>query len=774
MLMTIDDDENKNPGLDVANLLMKIQTEFSNVMQQRFSVLKTDIKVGVAYGSIVAGIVGSEKFIYDIYSDTVNCEAYFSYDTETRSLWKSVGTHQVKGKGIMEIFTLHDHQEKFTNLPTPRSSQVWRTKAPSIRDSRLHTPNRVSPSQERNQRNSIAYEFKAQMKSLFSPAVGLANHKASEDRGLQVLELDGKGNFDGKSTRLDESRSDSRSLSQLEIGKFNAKITPLDTSRYLDSITTINMDESDAGSCPALHEIINNLSTVILTLTTDDLIPILSQYIDNVRVTFRDPQLEALYIKNTIPRLYNYVLHHATLIRNMMIAFVIIIPFYEAYLVGQVGYEIEGQIRNDSSQRLQESKSFLTGRFFSLGLMALAAMIQTMGVMKFRIRPSTKNNVTKDADSNEKMARGLFTPIWFEPLTDVQGSVLLYANQIFLLVLFGLPLICGTTYSKGWFAASALIPLLNCAVAFTTRSHINYLTRFILTISINFLFCLVRTLTLPMGYVEWLFAILSICTSMFIVYRTEYAERIGYLLEETFRHSQATFDRRAYLSAGLLKAVLPKRLISRLTNVAIGSEDMLVVERFKVITILHLDVVSFTVLSGTLEPVVLIALLNSMFSKFDQICRDQNVEKILTIGDAYVAAGLCKSAQIESDELPNQSMPTNEQTSLAEAVCTVGIDMQRAMSAPGTEYSSVQIRVGIHSGPASGFITGGLTKLKYELIGDTVDIAEKVQEKTTPRKVFASETTVSMLQQSSFTIQDVNLALKTRLRLFQIEAPVCI
>ncbi|KAJ3304620.1 hypothetical protein HDU76_005174, partial [Blyttiomyces sp. JEL0837] len=222
MLMAVDDSDTTNPGLDVTNLLMKIQTEFSNVMQQRLSVLKTDIKVGVAYGSIVAGIVGREKFIYDIYSDT----------------------------------------EKVTNLPTPRSSQVWRTKAPSIRDSRLHTPNRVSSSQRPAPRNNSAYEFKAQMKSLFSPAVEFANYKAAEDRGLLILGLDSKKNMYGNiSTRLLNSRNDSRSLSLVDIGKLNAKIAPLDTSRYLDSITTINVEDSDAVSYPALQKIISKLSS---------------------------------------------------------------------------------------------------------------------------------------------------------------------------------------------------------------------------------------------------------------------------------------------------------------------------------------------------------------------------------------------------------------------------------------------------------------------------------------------------------------------------------
>ncbi|KAJ3268286.1 hypothetical protein HDU76_011455, partial [Blyttiomyces sp. JEL0837] len=81
----------------------------------------------------------------------------------------------------------------------------------------------------------------------------------------------------------------------------------------------------------------------------------------------------------------------------------------------------------------------------------------------------------------------------------------------------------------------------------------------------------------------------------------------------------------------------------------------------------------------------------------------------------------------------------------------------------------------VHSGPASGFITGqlvfqitsqfcnqnatlsgGLTKVKYELFGETVDLAEKVQEKAIPGTVYASETTVSMLSPGVFRVTDID------------------
>ncbi|KAJ3267642.1 hypothetical protein HDU76_011693, partial [Blyttiomyces sp. JEL0837] len=104
-------------------------------------------------------------------------------------------------------------------------------------------------------------------------------------------------------------------------------------------------------------------------------------------------------------------------------------------------------------------------------------------------------------------------------------------------------------------------------------------------------------------------------------------------------------------------------MIRQLVTHTKSASEANVVERFEFVTVLHLDVVSFTVLSSGLDPGVLIARLNALFSAFDKICRAHQVEKILTIGDAFVAA--CLEV---IDEEQQQVEPTRKSTTPSPAL----------------------------------------------------------------------------------------------------------
>ncbi|KAJ3286048.1 hypothetical protein HDU76_008036 [Blyttiomyces sp. JEL0837] len=100
----------------------------------------------------------------------------------------------------------------------------------------------------------------------------------------------------------------------------------------------------------------------------------------------------------------------------------------------------------------------------------------------------------------------------------------------------------------------------------------------------------------------------------------------------------------------------------------------------------------FTRLSGSMEPQVLVARLNSMFSILDEICKRHDVEKILTIGDAYVAAKLCEP-DVETCNQINVKQASGirdrgEMNLSAESVCFVAIEMQNAMIAIFTAYAN--------------------------------------------------------------------------------------
>ncbi|KAJ3325787.1 hypothetical protein HDU76_013125 [Blyttiomyces sp. JEL0837] len=500
MLMAIDDGNDHVAGSSVTRLAKNLQLELQSI-HNNSSGLKADLKVGIAYGSIVAGVVGSEKFIYDIYSDTVNvasrmatleyvdtactAEAFMSFDSETSSHWEIAGTFHVKGKGPMEIYKLH-YVEGTNHFPKPRISENQRKSSVKTSRSRSPSSNRlsVSPSPRIRRFSIMNMIQKGKMSNIWSPAAQFA--KAVEASGLQVFGLDNERGKDEKSPKL-SSHNDFPSNS-VELGKFKSRIVPLDTSRYLDSETKINMEES-IEACPALQDIINNLSSVIVTLTTDDLIPVLSQYITKWKLKFRDVQLERLYQKYTVQRFRPYILQHATVTWCMMWGFCVIISLYEAFLYGQVGYNIENDIRKGVSTGVQEPRSFQIGRFICLGMMTIAAVIQSIGVISLRRNAVSIPSYEKDWFGNSLDS----LHCCFVKFACIESARVAkfsdhaqYGVQILLLVVFGLPFVSGTTYSKSWSAASAIIPLLNCAVAFTTRAHISYLTRTIVTISLNF------------------------------------------------------------------------------------------------------------------------------------------------------------------------------------------------------------------------------------------------------------------------------------------------
>ena len=89
-------------------------------------------------------------------------------------------------------------------------------------------------------------------------------------------------------------------------------------------------------------------------------------------------------------------------------------------------------------------------------------------------------------------------------------------------------------------------------------------------------------------------------------------------------------------SERLLLNVLPQRIVDRL-----AAGETLIADRHEAVSVLFGDIVGFTEISGRLAPAVLIAELNQLFSDFDAICEGTGVEKIKTVGDAYlVIAGL--------------------------------------------------------------------------------------------------------------------------------------
>jgi class 3 adenylate cyclase len=159
----------------------------------------------------------------------------------------------------------------------------------------------------------------------------------------------------------------------------------------------------------------------------------------------------------------------------------------------------------------------------------------------------------------------------------------------------------------------------------------------------------------------------------------------------------------------LLRNTLPAQIVDRLK-----SGETKIADRFENVCILFADIVGFTELASRLEPVVLVALLDEVFSAFDAIAARFGLEKIKTIGDAYMlVAGVPEAHSAPAETLALAALAMQEQI-------TLKTDTLRRMEA------RLQVRIGIHAGEVIAGVIG-TTKLVYDLWGDAVNIAHRME-----------------------------------------------
>jgi guanylate cyclase len=175
---------------------------------------------------------------------------------------------------------------------------------------------------------------------------------------------------------------------------------------------------------------------------------------------------------------------------------------------------------------------------------------------------------------------------------------------------------------------------------------------------------------------------------------------------------------------GLLLNVLPRTVAAELKET--GSTAA---RRFDEISVLFADIVGFTPLSATIEPEDLVDRLNEVFTYFDGLAERHRVEKIRTIGDTYmVAAGI--------------PVPRPDH---AHALAAMALDML-AFAATGP----LSFRVGINSGPAVAGVIG-TRKFQYDVWGDTVNTASRMESHGEPGRIQISDATNDLVKDAFAT-----------------------
>jgi adenylate cyclase len=193
-------------------------------------------------------------------------------------------------------------------------------------------------------------------------------------------------------------------------------------------------------------------------------------------------------------------------------------------------------------------------------------------------------------------------------------------------------------------------------------------------------------------------------------------------LEEAHKLLQAEQDR----SERLLLNILPGPVAERLKQ-----ENGTIADGFADVTVMFADIVNFTTIAEGLSPSQIFAMLNRVFSSFDSLAERYGLEKIKTIGDAYMVAG-----GLNDDSSINYS----------EAIANMALEMRELLQREiVVNDQRLEIRMGIGTGPVVAGVVGK-KKFIYDLWGDTVNIASRITAESVPGMIQVDVTTYRRLR----------------------------
>jgi adenylate cyclase len=205
--------------------------------------------------------------------------------------------------------------------------------------------------------------------------------------------------------------------------------------------------------------------------------------------------------------------------------------------------------------------------------------------------------------------------------------------------------------------------------------------------------------------------------------------RIGASLEKKWLRDRekkfvADLELEKARSENLLLNILPKSIVNRMR-----CGEMVIADRVAEATILFCDLVGFTTVSQDLPAERTIDFLSRIFSDFDRLAAEQGVEKIKTIGDAYmVAAGIPEA-----------------QTDHADRIAALAPRMLEAVAGVAAATAlELQARIGVHTGPITAGVIG-THKFVYDVWGDTVNTASRMESQSLPGRIQVSAATRAAL-----------------------------
>jgi|GEM_PF-4078552 len=217
---------------------------------------------------------------------------------------------------------------------------------------------------------------------------------------------------------------------------------------------------------------------------------------------------------------------------------------------------------------------------------------------------------------------------------------------------------------------------------------------------------------------------------------------------------QAALDEARRKSDDLLQNILPEQIADRLKQT-----EQPIADGFAEVTILFADLVGFTPLAGALPPRRLVRELNELFTAFDEEVERRGLEKIKTIGDCYmVASGLPEPCDDHADAIVDFAMWLRDHIS----------------DWPAVEGHPMRLRIGVNTGPVVAGVIGR-SKFIYDLWGDSVNVASRMESTGEPDMVQITEETRRALTPGKWSVrarESVQVKGKGIMRTWTVLGPV--
>ncbi|GEO36099.1 class 3 adenylate cyclase [Skermanella aerolata] len=199
--------------------------------------------------------------------------------------------------------------------------------------------------------------------------------------------------------------------------------------------------------------------------------------------------------------------------------------------------------------------------------------------------------------------------------------------------------------------------------------------------------------------------------------------------------ARGTAAREAARSDALLLNVLPASVAGRLK-----AGEIRIADRLEDVTVLFADIAGFTAFAADRNAAEVVDVLGGLFSRFDALCAEHGVEKLKTIGDGYMAVAGAPSG------LPDH----------AGAAARVALGMMAAMAETVREHPELGLRVGLNTGPVVAGVIG-THKFAYDVWGDTVNLASRLESRAVPGTIAISASTLNALG-GRFSVESVGTA----------------